>query len=272
MKCDLHLHSNCSDGQFSPEKIVRMARESGLKCIAITDHDTVRGVRRAIAEGKRQNVKVLSGIELSSVWEGAEVHILVYNLDVGAQGIEQRLQEINDMRNTRNQALIAKLAEHGMPVSLESISANIDHTVGRPDIANEMVRLGYCSSTAEAFEKYIGKGKSCYVQTKRLSPQEAILFALRFGGVAVLAHPKNLHMQPSVFEPFVQNLVNNGLCGIESEYFTHNKNERKYYNRIAKEYGLISTGGSDFHDYTHGVPIGQQYFSPNTQTRKVLKI
>lgn len=272
MKCDLHLHSTCSDGQYSPEKIVRMAKEKGLKCIALTDHDTISGVRRAMAEGKRQKVRVISGTELSTVSDGMEVHILIYNLDIGADGINERLEEIRDMRNLRNKALVEKLAQNGMSLSLENIAKQSGHSVGRPDIANEMVRLGYCKSTAEAFEKYIGKGKSCYVQTRRLAPQEAILFALRFGGVPVLAHPKNLHLPQSEFESFLQNLVNNGLVGIESEYFTHNKTERKYYNRIAKEYGLITTGGSDFHDFTHGVTIGRQYFSPNVQTRKVLKI
>lgn len=144
--------------------------------------------------------------------------------------------------------------------------------MGRGEIAREMVKRGYCESTAGAFEKYLGPNKPCYVQTKRLTPVEAIGFALRFGGVPVLAHPKLLHMGVFEFEKFLHPLVLAGLGGIEAQYFAHNTIERRFFGRMAKKYHLIVTGGSDFHDYTHGLPLGLQSFSPNAFTEKVLGI
>lgn len=272
MKCDLHLHSNCSDGQCSPEKLVRMAKEKGLKCISVTDHDTVDGVKRAMAEGRRRKVKVLCGVELSTVYNDTEVHILAYNIDLNADGLGERLSEIRNLRNERNKALVEKLRAHGLNISLENIVKDANKSIGRPDIAQELVRCGYCFSVKEAFDKYIGKGQCCYVQTRRLTPKEAILLATSYGGSAVLAHPRCLGMDEREFENFLQELVNCGLGGIEAEYFAHTTPERNYYKSMAKKYNLFVTGGSDFHDAQHGLPMGAVNYVPNATTRKVLKI
>lgn len=272
MKCDLHIHSNCSDGIFTPTKLVEMASERGMDCMAITDHDTVCGVAEGQAKARELGLKYLIGAELSSVHEGRDVHILVFNLDVNAQGFARDIAEIADLRNRRNVAMVAKLAEHGINVDLDMLKEQCP-TVGRAVIAREIVRQGVCNDVPEVFDKYIGADKCCYVQTRRLTPIEAIQFGLRYGGLPVLAHPKQLRFTSNVqFESFLQSLVKAGLAGIEAQYFTHNNVERNYYNRMAKKYKLISTGGSDFHDYTHGVELGTQSFSPNAYTRKILGI
>ena len=270
MKSDLHIHSNCSDGIFTPEALVDMAKERGLDCISITDHDTFDGVLRAKRRAEEVGLKYVVGAELSAVGE-RETHVLVYNVDVNSPECKSAIAQIADLRNQRNVAIVGKLAEHGFEIDLDELKRNCA-SVGRGVIAREMVKKGYCASSAEVFEKYLGVGCSCFVQTKRLTPTEVIHFALRFGGIAVLAHPKQLHLNPDEFEAFLQPLVKAGLGGIEANYFTHTMSERNYYGKLAKKYKLISTGGSDFHDYVHGVELGSKSFSPNGYTRTILGI
>ena len=271
MKCDLHIHTNCSDGLFGPEYIVEMAKERGLDCIAITDHDTISGVTRAKEKARELGLKYVVGAEISSVDNGLDVHMLAYNVDIDNPEFQQEMAEISDLRNQRNIAIVGKLHEHGMDIDLDALKQKVS-SVGRGVIAREMVRLGYCKDVAEAFDRYIGAGKCCFVQTRRLTPVEMIRFTLRFGGLPVLAHPKQLHMSEKEFEQFIKPLVKVGLVGIEANYFTHNTHERNYYNKMAKKYKLIATGGSDFHDYVHGVELGTRSFSPNGYTRKILGI
>ena len=271
MKCDLHIHTNCSDGIFSPEEIVELAKQRGLDCIAITDHDTFHGVERAANRAKELGLKYLVGAEISSVYDGQDVHMLAYNVDISNPECTELTDQIADLRNQRNVAIIGKLAEHGINIDLDALKKQV-RSVGRAVIAREMVRLGAVKDVADAFERYIGTGKCCYVQTRRLTPVEVIRFTLRFGGIPVLAHPKQLHMSEKQFEAFLQPLVKAGLAGIEANYFTHNISERNFYNKMAKKYKLIATGGSDFHDYTHGVELGVKSFSPNAYTRKILGI
>ena len=270
MKCDLHIHSNMSDGVFSPEALVDMAKERGLDCISITDHDTYASTARAKARANEVGLKYLVGAEISSVHCGTDVHMLAYNVDTTSSEFAQVMEQIADLRNQRNIAIVAKLHEHGIDIDLDALRAK--GSVGRAVIAREMVRLGYCKDVVEVFDNYLGTGKCCFVQTRRLTPQEAVRFALHFGGMPVLAHPKQLHMNEAEFEQFLQPLVQAGLSGIEANYFTHNITERKFYNKMAKKYNLVATGGSDFHDYVHGVEIGTKSFSPNAYTRMVLGI
>ena len=271
MKCDLHIHTNCSDGIFSPEDIVDMAAQRGLDCIAITDHDTFQGIERARSRARELGLKYVVGAEISSVVGGLDVHMLAYNVDIYNPDFSAAMEKISDLRNQRNIAMVAKLAEHGINIDLDALKLN-NTSVGRAVIAREMVRLGVAKDVADAFERYIGSGKCCFVQTRRLTPIEAIHFTLQFGGLPVIAHPKQLHMSEKEFERFLQPLVKAGLAGIEANYFTHNNLERNFYNKLAKKYKLIATGGSDFHDYVHGVELGSKSFSPNGYTRKILGI
>ncbi len=272
MKCDLHIHTNCSDGALSPEEVVARAQQHGMQCIAVTDHDTLTAVPRAQQEGGRLGVQVLSGVELSTVSGNKEVHILVYGLDCRDVALQQEMQVISNMRNVRNVELVSMLAQHGMPIDIDNIASDTGGSVGRPAIAQEMVRLGYVSSVMEAFEQYIGKGKPCYVQTERLTPQDAISLATRYGGISVLAHPRNLRMSHAQCDRFVARLAQQGLHGIESMYFSHTKVERKFYNKLARKYNLLVTGGSDYHDNTHGIQLGAMSMHPEKPTMLALGI
>ncbi len=269
MKCDLHLHTTCSDGSLSPQELVALAKEKGLQVIAITDHDTTKGVNLAQEEGKKLGVKVVGGIEVSTLAGNKEVHVLGFNMDTSTAEFKQDLNRLSQMRNNRNKQLVAKLKKHGIDINLDEIQS-CGKSIGRADIAREMVNKGYCKDVPEAFENYIGNGKKCYVQVKRMSTAEAVEFVIKHKGIAVLAHPKNLHMTHETFEKFLQSLVKVGLHGIEADYFTHTISERKFYNKMATKYNLIVTGGSDFHSKTYGVAIGKKSFSPNAYTQRIL--
>ena len=247
-----------------------MAKARGLECIAITDHDTFDGVLRAKARADEVGLKYVIGAELSAQTD-RKVHILVYNVDMSSDEFKQKIAHVAELRNQANLKIVAKLAEHGIEIDLDEMKKNCA-SVGRGSIAREIVKKGYAKSSSEVFDKYLGTEGNCYVQSERLTPIEVVQLALRFGGIAVLAHPKKLNMTPDEFEQFLQPLVKAGLAGIEANYFTHNIAERNYYGRIAKKYKLITTGGSDFHDYQHGVDLGAKSFSPNGYTRTILGI
>ncbi len=270
MKCDFHIHTNISDGIFPPSQIVEMAKEKGLEVISVTDHDTVDGVRQAQKRAEEVGIKCITGVEISTVANCKEVHILAYNMDIDNPAFAEEMKKISDFRLQRNKLMQQKFDENG--IKLDILSLKKGGSIGRGEIAREMVKLGIVKSVPEAFEKYLGTDKLCYVRTRRLTPVEAIQFALRYGGIPVLAHPKNLRMSYEEFERFLCPLKLAGLGGIEAQYFSHNISERKFFGKMAKKYKLIVTGGSDFHDYTHGVMLGKQSFSPNGYTRTILGI
>lgn len=269
MKCDLHIHSKFSDGIFTPEQLAVTAKDRGLDCIAITDHDTFDGVLQGKKKAREIGLGYVVGAEFSSVGH-TEIHILGYNLDIEAPNFAVEMKKISDLRNQRNEAIVEKLNKHGINVDLDKLRAQ--GSVGRAVIAREMVKLGHCQDVSDAFARYLGVGQCCYANTERLKPIEVIQFILRFGGIPVLAHPKQLKLDFSEFEKFLKPLVLSGLGGIEAQYFTHNNAERNFYTKTAKKYKLIVTGGSDFHDYVHGVNLGTKSFSPNSYTRKILGI
>lgn len=248
---------------------MEMSVEKGLDCVSVTDHDTVMGVVRAQNRAKELGIRCVAGVELSCVGS-CEVHMLGYNMDFSDEGFIAEMSKIAEYRNVRNEQIVQKLHENGIDIDLDKL--NNGGSVGRGGMAREIVSLGYCKTVAEVFDKYLGVDKCCYVQAKRLTPVEAIQLVLRYGGIPVLAHPKQLHLPLNEFEKFVKPLVLAGLGGIEAEYFTHNIYERKFYTKMAKKYKLIVTGGSDFHDYTHGVTLGDKSFSPNGYTRTILGI
>ena len=269
MKYDLHIHSNRSDGLFDPIQVLDLAKQRGLECVSLTDHDTMKDTDKIIAHAKEIGLGYLVGVELSCVSSG-EVHILGYNIDYNAPGFAEEMAKIADMRRERNRLMVEKLQELGCNINLAELEKQ--GSVGRGVLAREMVKMGFCQNVAEVFDKYLGVGCSCYVQTRRLTPVEGIQFILRYGGIPVLAHPKQLKIPFASFEKFLKPLVLAGLGGIEAQYFTHNSAERNFYSKMAKKYKLVVTGGSDFHDYVHGVELGTKSFAPSSYTRKILGI
>ncbi len=246
-KCDLHLHTNVSDGDFPIEYVLNREKTLGLEVISITDHDTVDGVNRAIEYGKEIGLKVLAGVELSTM-QDREVHILGYNLDYKNQNLLRELAELRGQREVRNSLMLKKLAEFGVNVTAADVrEVATGTTTGRSHIAKAMLKKGYVASLNQAFDEYLAFGKKAYVKEERISPCEGIKLILRYGGVPVLAHPYSLEMSESQADEFVGKLKQAGLVGIESQYFSHTNEDKEKYGRLADKYNLIKTGGSDFH-------------------------
>lgn len=247
LKCDLHLHSNVSDGDFSIDFVLQREKNLGLDVVALTDHDTVDGVAYALSRGKELGLKVLPGVELSTMSD-REVHVLGYNVAYLDEAFKKELKNLRELRGRRNALMLQKLANLGMPVTEEEVAAfATGTTTGRSHIAKAMVAKGYVASVNQAFDEFLGFGKKAYVKERRISPEDGVKLILRFGGTPVLAHPYSLNMDEAEVDEFVGGLVKVGLKGIESEYFSHTSEDKEKFGRIAQKYGLIRTGGSDFH-------------------------
>ncbi|NGQ95427.1 PHP domain-containing protein [Brevibacillus sp. SYP-B805] len=252
-RADLHTHTLASDGTCPPAENVRLALEAGLAAVAITDHDTVGGIAEAVEAGERLGIEVVPGVEISSAAKGQDIHVLGYFVPYGDEAFQAEMAKLRDTRHERNQMMIARLRELGIDITLEQVyerKKGTDKTIGRPHMAEVLMELGVVGSMEEAFEKYLGKGGLAYVNPPRISPQDAIRLIKRFGGVAVLAHP-GLYDD----DELVEELIVFGLDGIEVWHPDNDQDDRKSYIRLAEEYGLVMTGGSDFHGWRGEEPF-----------------
>ncbi|MBU6997595.1 MAG: PHP domain-containing protein [Theionarchaea archaeon] len=241
MSIDLHTHTTCSDGTLSPEALVQYAREKNLEAIAVTDHDSVAGNERAIQEGVSTGIEVVPGVELSAECEKGSLHILGLFVDSRSYSITEATVFLQKKRRERNISIIGALEVMGMSIEKELFLHNA--YLGRPHIAQALVRAGYCSTIDEAFEEYLKRGASAYVEREKLSERATIRSLIGAGGIPVLAHPV------TVFdvEKTVERLCKEGLKGIEVYYPSHTEENVDHFKFLAKQHGLFITGGSDFH-------------------------
>ena len=261
---DLHVHSTASDGTLTPSEILALAVQLGLKAVAITDHDTLSGSIRAIAEGIPSSLNFLTGIEISAAAPDGyrlkgSVHILGYGIDLHHSGLCAVLDELMAARQNRNPKIIARLNELGMDLSIDELDQIVGGaTAGRPHIAQLMVQKNMARSIDDAFDRFLGKNKPAYVDKYRAPMDEAINAITQAGGIAVLAHPflNNIN-DPSTFERFLLTLKSMGLTGIEAIYPDHPKEATDLYLRLARKHDLLITGGTDFHgQVTPGIQMG----------------
>ncbi|UCB57470.1 MAG: PHP domain-containing protein [Candidatus Omnitrophota bacterium] len=240
---DLHIHTNFSDGTFSPQRVIEQARGAGLACIAITDHDTVYAIEPAMQEAEKLGIELIPGVELTAELDDCEVHILGYFIDWQAEWFRKKLEQICDVRKKRALSIIEKLGALGIKLDVDEVMREAGFgSVGRLHIARIMQKEGFVGSIQEAFRKYIGRGCPCYVKRFRLTPGEAIDMIHRLKGLAVLAHPYTLGN-----DELIADFIQLGLRGIEAYYPEHNKAKTEHYLRLAEKYGLLVTGGSDCH-------------------------
>lgn len=258
MKADLHVHTTFSDGMFSPEEVVKMAKDIGLYGIAITDHDTVSGIERAVEAGKQWGVSIVPGVEISTVSQGQDIHILGYYIDPGNVTLQQRLQQQRNARFERNRGILDKLSQMGIMIREEEVLAKkengfADMNVGRPHIAEVLMDKGIVQTVEEAFDRFLGKEGAAYVLTPRISPEEAIALIQEAGGAAVLAHP-------GLYEDrdLVHRLAKSGLAGIEAVHPDHSDSMKTELTKITQGYRLVASAGSDF----HGERQGLMYHAP----------
>jgi len=246
---DLHLHTTASDGVMRPAEIVRYAKEKGLQAIAITDHDTIDGLEEGVSEGKKMGFEVIPGVEISAKHSPGSMHLLGYFLDIDHPFLNERLQYLQKARAERNPKIVEKLNELGINVTYEEVQeASGGGQVGRPHFAHVLVRKGYVRNFQEAFDRFLKKGASAYVEKFRFTPTEALDFIRKARGIAVLAHPNTLGLKGySELENLLLQLVGEGLKGIEVYYPEHSSSEIAQYKTLAQRHGLVTTGGTDYH-------------------------
>lgn len=243
MRADLHLHTNASDGQYTPAELVELAQKFDV--IAITDHDTTAGVAEAQQVARRRGGPVIiPGIELSCEDVDGDVHVLGYYVNINDADFQATLTGFRDDRFQRGQRILDKLAALGLPLDWDRVMAIANGgAIGRPHIARAMLEKGYVESVKDAFNRYIGNNGPAYVARKRLTPEEAVALIHRAGGVAVLGHPGLL----KDYRAMLARLVAVGLDGVEVVHPSNSDSVRLDLRGIAAEHNLIITGGSDFH-------------------------
>jgi predicted metal-dependent phosphoesterase TrpH len=247
-RIDLHAHTTASDGSLTPEELVRLAKSQGVSTLAVTDHDTIAGLSRAIAEGERVGVEIIPGIEISCLYRQTELHILGYFINPADPRLEPALAGYSASREDRNPLIVRRLQELGCDVTYEEVKALAGSaTVGRPHIAQVLLRKGYVRSVLEAFDRYLADDSPAYVSRRLPPPEEAIGLIRQIGGIPVLAHPVYTSRLKDPFEQVCATLKGLGLMGLETFYSSHNRQQTDRYRSIAREQGLLVTGGSDFH-------------------------
>jgi predicted metal-dependent phosphoesterase TrpH len=248
-KVDLHVHTTASDGALTPSETVRVAKERGLKAIAITDHDTVDGVEEALLEGGRLSLEVIPGVEISAKRERGNLHLLGYFVEITSTQLTEGLERLKRARLERNPQIVQRLNDLDIPITYdEVVKASGGGQVGRPHFAQVLVKRGYAHSVNDAFERYLARGGAAFVEKYRLEVWEGVDMILEAGGVPVLAHPYTLESSPEYsLEDTMRELVQMSLKGIEAYYPHHTPQQTVCYERLAERFGLVKTGGSDFH-------------------------
>jgi predicted metal-dependent phosphoesterase TrpH len=249
MRIDLHLHSTASDGSLSPSALIWAARAGGLHIVSLTDHDTLAGLEEAIAAGIGA-VHVIPGIEISCHHDGAEVHVLGYFVDAANADLRAYAARALEARRDRMRAMLGRLAGLGVSVEYEEVVAAAgpgSQSMGRPHLAKALVQRGFAQNFAEAFDRYIGDAGPAYLPTNLVSPRNALELIRGAGGLAVWAHPRF-----DMFERDVRRFVTWGLDGVECFRPRSDPAEALHLETVARELGLVVTGGSDWHGPWHG--------------------
>ena len=244
---DLHLHSSASDGELSPQNLVKMMTKKGYNVISLTDHDTVEGLDEANAEALKHKMIFVNGIELSS-FLNYEIHILGYNVPYKNSDFLNRLKQIAANREERNLIIVKKLNALNIPINYDKIKRDYPHSViGRKHIAQALKDMGVVSSVYDAFEQFLGTGKKAHAVHKKLTTVQAVNLIASFGAQPVLAHPGRIKASFSQMCRLVEELKDAGLKGIEANYASHTIIEQQNALKLADKFNLFVTCGSDFH-------------------------
>ena len=257
---DLHAHTTASDGALAPRELVRLAARQGVRVLAVTDHDSTDGLPEAMEEAARHGIEIVPGLEINCDVPGSEIHVLGYFVDVRgeagataepsqqsgdwrAEWFQSFLREQRAERAARIHRIVERLTELGMPLTAAEVFAICkEGSPGRPHVAQAMVKRGYVKSVREAFDRWLHAGGPASVPRRRLTPTEAVQVIRRAGGVPVLAHPGIAQRDEMIPE-----LVQAGLAGIETYYPEHSVAQITAYRDACRRFGLVATGGSDYH-------------------------
>lgn len=262
---DLHLHTNRSDGYFSPQELIDKVLPHGLKAIAIADHDEISAIDEAMKYGKVKGIEVISGVELSVSYKGMDLHILGYCFDHNNSELVQYLSLFKNERIKRAEKIVHNLMNLGMPISFDSVlkKAGIG-SVGRPHIANVLVEDGYVYSFQEAFDKFLGNGKPAHVNKYKIDVEEAFKIVKAAGGICSIAHPAL-----DLTDNDLISIIKAGVDAIEIVHPRHNEEMQGHLTNLAESNGLLITGGSDFHGGTQGEDALGKYRVPYNVLAKI---
>lgn len=245
---DLHVHSNASDGTFSPSQVVELAKNAGLGAFALTDHDTTAGVPEALEKGRDLNIEVIPGIEVSSSFDGTEIHILGLFVNSDDPVLAAMLEKMRISRDRRNEKMLENLAADGISFTKEELCGdNPDTIIIRAHIAHALVAKGICSGMDQAFKKYLQYGGRYCPQKEHLSPEEVVKTLISNGAFVALAHPFQYKFGDKKTEELIAHMADLGMKGLEVYHSSNNKLESMKLQEMAVRHHLLPTGGSDFH-------------------------
>ena len=245
---DLHVHSNKSDGSYTPKELVDYALEKGLSAFALTDHDTTDGLDEAISYAEDKPIEVIPGIEFSTEYEGKDIHVLGLFIKYEDAQFQARLKAFVDARINRNIKMCKNLQEAGIDITYEKLlSESPGAVITRSHYAAYLLNHGYVSSRADAFSQYVGDHCKYFVPREKITPSQAVELILQAGGVPILAHPTLYHMGKARLDTLVRTLKEAGLKGIEAIYSTYTNQDERDMFALARKYDLLPSGGSDFH-------------------------
>ncbi len=251
---DMHTHTNYSDGELAPQELIKLAIDKNIGTLAITDHDTIEGIKTVNKQDKiivDSGIEIIDGIELSAKVDKGLMHILGYGIDINNMELNKKMITLRD--NSINSVLSVMeqiKRDYGIRFGYDDIKelVNANHNLGRPDLAKLCVKYGYATTSQDAFDKYLIDAHNKTRQTgKGLQYQECLELIKDSGGIPVLAHPKSLELSEKEFLILLKEMISCGLKGIEVYHSSHSKEEMDYYLEIANKYGLLISGGSDFH-------------------------
>lgn len=248
---DLHTHTTESDGSFTPEELILEAKNKNLAAIAITDHDTVAGIKKAAPIAAANNIELIPGIEFSTDYHGKEVHVVGLYVDIENKNLLAQVKAFKECRDNRNLIMIENLQKEGFDITMDALKKeNPDCVITRANIARFLYEHHMIPSIQTAFEKYIGDGCKCYVNRFKVTPMDAVKLIKEAGGISILAHPLLYHMSDVTLQKLVDEMKEAGLDGIEAIYSTYTASKERNMKQFAQKNGLLISGGSDFHGST----------------------
>lgn len=245
---DLHVHSTASDGTLTPSEVIKLAKEIDLRAVALTDHDTIDGVKEALSAGRELGIEVIPGVELSCSYNNKEIHMVGLFINHNDAFFCEKLDELKITRDNRNYEMADKFKEMGIPITFEEIRAHYpDAIITRAHFASYLYEQGYVSSVKDAFDRYLNDNGPCFVPRYKMPASETIRLIHEAGGIAILAHPILYRMGNQALSEMVESLAKCGLDGIEAIYSTYTPSDESLIRRLAKTNNLVLSGGSDFH-------------------------
>jgi predicted metal-dependent phosphoesterase TrpH len=268
---DLHVHTTHSDGLFTPEQVIQKAQEKGLAAVGIVDHDTISGIPEALEASKHDSIEVVAGVELSSQYDGRDIHILGYYIELDNPQLLDYLNRFRKERVHRAEKMVKNLNDLGIHISMGEVEEKSGGTsIGRPHLAEVLMEKGFVETFQEAFQRYLGYGSKAYEEKYRINPEEAIALISEANGLSFLAHPGN-----SMSNEFIFHFIKAGLDGIEIVHPNIPENRTQQLQQLVQSYNLLVCGGSDCHGGRSGYVSLGDYNIPYAcleDMQKVLRV